>query len=99
MKLRKSVLPYATEIMLAIAAGYVSIMLQQSALGAAPVVGLWRFNEGSGASVTDTSGFNNNGTLNGENGNVPVRVTGQAGFGGALWFTNNGLDHAYVDIP
>jgi hypothetical protein len=66
---------------------------------ATPVVGLWRFNEGTGTNIADSSGFNNNGTLTGENGNVPAWVTGQAGFGGALRFTNDGLNHAYVDIP
>ncbi len=64
-----------------------------------PVVGLWRFNEGAGTNVTDSSGFNNNGFLAGENGNVPAWVAGQTGFGGALRFTNNGADHAYVSIP
>jgi hypothetical protein len=74
--------------------------LQEQAASAAPsVVGLWRFNEGSGTSALDSSGLANNGTLTGENGNVPARVTGQAGFGGALRFTNNGADHAYVNIP
>src|SRR5512136_1201858 len=63
------------------------------------VVGLWRFNEGSGTTAGDSSGLGNSGTLTGENGNVPAWVTGQAGFGGALRFTNNGLDHAYVMIP
>ena len=67
---------------------------------AAPsVVGLWRFNEGSGTNVTDSSGLGNNGMLAGENGNVPAWVTGQAGFGSALRFTNDGSDHAYVSIP
>jgi hypothetical protein len=67
---------------------------------AAPsVVGLWRFNDGSGSMATDSSGLGNNGVLAGENGNIPAWVTGQAGFGGALWFTNDGTDHAYVTIP
>jgi hypothetical protein len=70
-----------------------------TAWGLVPVVGLWRFNEGSGTNVTDSSGFNNNGFLVGENGNMPVWATGQAGFGGALRFTNDGLNHAYVSIP
>src|SRR5690349_13286390 len=70
-----------------------------AASAAAPAVGLWRFNEGSGTNAADSSGFGNNGTLTGENGNVPAWVAGQAGFGGALRFTNDGLDHAYVDIP
>jgi hypothetical protein len=63
------------------------------------LVGLWRFNEGSGTNAVDSSGLNNSGTLAGENGNVPAWVTGQPGFGGALRFTNNGTDHAYVTIP
>ena len=42
----------------------------------------------------ETTGF-----LAGENGNVPAWVTGQAGFGGALRFTNDASDHAYVNIP
>jgi len=63
------------------------------------LVGLWRFNEGTGTNVADSSGFNNNGVLAGENGNVPAWVAGQSGFGGALRFTNDGLNHAYVGIP
>jgi len=63
------------------------------------LVGLWRFNEGTGTNVADSSGFNNNGVLAGENGNVPAWVAGQSGFGGALRFTNDGLNHAYVAIP
>src|SRR5689334_3683982 len=66
---------------------------------AVPVVGLWRFNEGTGTNVTDSSGLNNSGFLTGENGNVPSWAQGQTGFGGALRFTNNGSDHAYVQIP
>lgn len=64
-----------------------------------PLVGLWRFNESSGTNAFDSSGLGNNGVLEGENGNVPAWVSGQAGFGGALRFTNNGFDHAYVAIP
>jgi hypothetical protein len=75
------------------------VISQAAAFAAAPVVGLWRFNEGAGTNVSDSSGFNNNGVLAGENGNVPAWVAGQAGFGGALRFTNDGLNHAYVDIP
>ncbi len=63
------------------------------------LVGLWRFNEGSGTNALDSSGLGNNGVLSGENGNIPAWVAGQAGFGGALRFTNNGTDHAYVAIP
>jgi len=63
------------------------------------LVGLWRFNEGSGTNVLDSSGLENNGFLAGENGNLPARVAGQSGFGDALYFTNNGADHAYATIP
>jgi concanavalin A-like lectin/glucanase superfamily protein len=69
------------------------------ASAAVPVVGLWRFNEGTGTNIADSSGFNNNGNLAGENGTLPAWVAGQAGFGGALRFTNDGLNRAYVDIP
>jgi hypothetical protein len=65
----------------------------------ATLVGLWRFNEGSGINALDSSGLGNNGVLAGENGNVPAWTTGHSGFGGALYFTNNGTDHAYVAIP
>ncbi len=71
----------------------------QEAKAAPSVVGLWRFNEGSGTDAFDSSGLGNNGTLTGENGNVPAWVAGQSGFGSALRFTNNGADHAYVNIP
>ena len=77
----------------------VARLAQQPATAAIPVVGLWRFNEGAGTNVADSSGFNNNGILAGENGNVPAWAAGQTGFGGALRFTNNGVDHAYVQIP
>ena len=63
------------------------------------MVGLWRFDQGSGTNVLDSSGLGNNGYLAGENGNVPAWTTSQAGFGDALRFTNNGTDHAYVVIP
>lgn len=63
------------------------------------LVGLWRFNEPSGTNALDSSGLGNNGAIAGENGNVPARVAGQSGFGGALRFTNNGADHAFVAIP
>ena len=79
--------------------GLILLSFENASRAAAPVVGLWRFNEGAGTNVTDSSGFNNGGTLTGENGNVPAWVAGQSGFGGALQFTNNGADHAYVIIP
>ena len=43
------------------------------------LVALWRFNEGSGTTAFDSSGFGNNGTLVGENGNVPAWVSGKPG--------------------
>ena len=63
------------------------------------LVGLWRFNETSGTNALDSSGLGNNGAIEGENGNVPGRVTSMAGFGGALRFTNNGTAHAFVAVP
>ena len=82
-----------------IAVAWAEILSQGAASAAIPVVGLWRFNEATGTNITDSSGFNNNGVLAGENGNVPAWVAGQPGFGGALRFTNDGSNHAYVDIP
>jgi hypothetical protein len=76
-----------------------SLLQVQMSVAAPSVVGLWRFNEGTGTMAADSSGLGNNGTLTGENGAVPAWVTGQAGFGGALRFTNNGTDHVYVDVP
>ncbi len=77
------------------------ITSQPATLGVynATLVGLWRFNQSSGTNVLDSSGLGNNGTLAGENGNIPGWVAGQAGFGSALSFTNDGTDHAYVTIP
>src|SRR5208337_1771451 len=63
------------------------------------VVGLWRFDETSGTNALDSSGLGNNGTLAGENGNLPGRAPGQSGFGNALVLTNDGANHAYVTIP
>ena len=76
-----------------------SLLQTQTSSAAPTVVGLWRFEEGSGTNVLDSSGLGNNGYLTGENGNVPAWATGQTGFGGALRFTNDGTDHAYVVIP
>ena len=63
------------------------------------LVGLWRFDQGSGTNVLDSSGLGNYGYLVGQNGNVPAWTTSQTGFGGALRFTNNSTDYAYVVIP
>jgi hypothetical protein len=93
--------PGSLAVKLSLAAAVIWSMLgyQRLASAAVPVVGLWRFNEGTGTNITDSSGFNNNGSLAGENGTLPAWVAGQAGFGGALRFTNDGLNHVYVDIP
>ncbi len=72
---------------------------QPAVLSLGSLVALWRFNEGSGTTALDSSGFGNNGTLAGENGNVPAWVSGQPGFGGALRFTNDGVNHSYVSVP
>jgi hypothetical protein len=48
----------------------------------ADTVGWWRFNEGSGDTVTDSSGNDHHGTLLG----TPEWVAGPDGFGGALSF-------------
>src|SRR5580692_12816742 len=75
-------------------------LLSEYAASATPaLVGLWRFDEGSGTNAQDSSGLGNNGVLSGENGNVPAWVAGQSGFGDALMFTNDGVNHSYVSIP
>jgi hypothetical protein len=89
--------PTFARLLLVCAALTVSV---SSLAAATPVLlGLWRFDEPDGDIATDASGLRHDGTLRGDNGNVPTRVPGQAGFGGALQFVNNGIDHVYVDIP
>lgn len=90
---------YFTPLLTTIMISCATVLYEQEATAAPSVVGLWRFDEGSGTNILDSSGLGNNGTLMGENGNVPAWVAGQSGFGGALYFTNDGSDHAYVDIP
>jgi hypothetical protein len=86
--------------LLALMTACCAALLPDHKASAAPsVVGLWHFNEGSGTNVSDSSGLGNNGVLQGENGNVPTWVPGQAGFGDALLFTNDGVNHSYVSIP
>src|SRR5580658_3773082 len=80
-----------------IAACCAAFLPEQSAVAGPSVVGLWRFNEGSGTTVTDSSGLGNNGVLGG--GVLPVWVPGQTGFGSALLFTNDGTDYSYVSVP
>lgn len=63
------------------------------------IVGLWRFDEGTGTNVLDSSGLGNNGYLASADGNLPVWTSGQAGFGSALNFTNYGTNYTYVNIP
>jgi hypothetical protein len=87
------------QLMLVIVTGCAVLVVEPLVSAVPSVVGLWRFDEGSGATVLDSSGLGNNGVLAGENGNVPVRVTGQSGFGSALRFTNDVMDRAYVTIP
>jgi hypothetical protein len=70
-----------------------------SVSASSPVVGLWRFNEGNGTNVVDSSGFNNHGILAGENDTTPAWAAGKNGFGGALQFVNDGTSHSYVSIP
>src|SRR3990167_8862308 len=64
------------------------------AIAAAPtsgLVGYWNFDEGSGATVADSSGNGNNGTLSGG----PTWVTGKVG-SGALSFDGT---NDYINIP
>jgi hypothetical protein len=65
----------------------------------ATLVALWRFNEGQGTNVLDSSGLGNNGVLQGENGNIPTWVPSQTGFGTGLRFTNDGTNYPAVVIP
>ena len=53
------------------------------------LLGLWRFDEPDGSVAQDSSGLHHDGTLMRENGNVPVRVAGQPGFGGVLQSTGS----------
>ena len=68
--------PLLTTMMVACAT-VLPVPYVQEAQAAPAVVGLWRFNEGSGTNVIDSSGLGNSGFLAGENGNVPAWVTGQ----------------------
>lgn len=63
------------------------------------LVGLWRFDEGAGTNVIDSSGLGNNGFLGGDGGNLPSWTAGQSGYGDALSFNNDGVNHTYVSIP
>ncbi|HYA79130.1 MAG TPA: LamG-like jellyroll fold domain-containing protein, partial [Candidatus Nitrosopolaris sp.] len=76
-----------------------SITSQPAVISVGNLVALWRFNEGSGTTVHDSSGLGNNGTLMGTDGKLPGWVGGMPGFGDALSFTNDGTDYTYVSVP
>jgi hypothetical protein len=76
-----------------------SVSSQPVVLSVGNLVALWRFDQGTGTTAIDSSGLGNNGTLMGENGNVPSWASGKPGFGDALSFANDGTDHAYVSVP
>ena len=61
----------------------------------AAVVGLWRFNEASG-NAADGSGNGNTATPIGPN---VSRTAGQAGFGNAASFINDGTNRSYFQTP
>ena len=65
------------------------------------LLGLWRFDEGAGTNVLDTSGLANHGTLTTDvdGSQLPSWVAGRPGFGQALQFQVDGLAHSYVNIP
>src|SRR6266571_9530572 len=77
---------FVSRILVAVTISCALIVTERMASAAVPVVGLWRFNEGTGTNINDSSGFNNNGTLAGENGNIPAWVAGQSGFWRRAWF-------------
>src|ERR1700735_1979566 len=56
-------------------------LLLAQGLHATTVVGLWRFNEGSGTNVSDSSGLGNNGTLQSAGTTLPVWTNSQNGLG------------------
>ena len=81
-----------------------AVSVSSIASASTTLLGLWRFNDGSGTTAADSSGLGHNGSLVGENGNIPAWVPGQAGFGTALRFTNNfpsdpTAGRAYVNVP
>jgi len=67
----------------------------QATLGVTPpgqdpsLVGWWRFDELTGTTVSDSSGYGNTGTLNGTYTRVPGQVGGAVSFGGKSYVTNN----------
>jgi hypothetical protein len=89
---------WSTLFIVVLAACAVTHLLERPASAAPTVVGLWRFNEGSGTNAFDSSGLGNNGVLQADNGDLPTWVAGQPGFGDALEFNSDGTNHAYVSI-
>jgi len=90
---------FAVRVILGVAVFCATLITQQAASAGPVVVGLWRFNEGSGTNITDSSGLGNNGYLAGSSGHLPTWTNGQAGFGSALAFTNDGANYTLVAIP
>jgi hypothetical protein len=87
------------QMFLMISACCAMLLHEQACLAAPSVVGLWRFNEGSGTNISDSSGLGHNGALGGDNGKLPTWTSGQSGFGHALLFTNDGTNRTYAAIP
>jgi len=65
------------------------------------LIGLWRFDEGTGTTVHDSSGLKNDGelTMDDPGGEPPTWVPSRTGFGQALQFQVESAAHSYVDIP
>jgi hypothetical protein len=82
-------------ILLTLAAACGLFLSVSNCLASPVLVGLWRFDEGLGTNVLDSSGFTNNGVLLGDE--FPTWVQGQPGFGKALRFVTG--RYSYVDIP
>jgi hypothetical protein len=85
--------------LVALAAVVAMMTWSSSAMADPTVVGLWRFDEGSGTNISDSSGLGNNGTLQGTGGVLPTWTASMPGFGSALLFTNDNVDYSYVNIP
>jgi hypothetical protein len=65
------------------------------------LIGLWRFDEGSGTNAYDTSGLTNHGTLvvDDPSGQLPSWVASRPGFGQALQFNADGVARSFVAVP
>ncbi len=70
----------------------------QNALGS-EAVGIWSFDEGSGSTAKDSSGYGNNGTISGASytSDTPHQIVGTGAGKYALSF--NGVGNYYVQIP